>query len=64
MRKCPVPPCIRDRGSNAILCAQHWYRAPKTVRAQLWRLYRRQPGGTAHRRAVRDVLNRAKEMTP
>lgn len=53
MNKCVVPDCP-DRPSNVdgFLCRRHWFKVPKTLRDQVWTLFRSKPGSLEHRRAV------------
>ncbi len=51
---CPV--CGRAIKGERIFCAKHWFQVPLRLRQQIWRLYRTQPGSTAHRRAVLEAI--------
>lgn len=52
MAKCSARGCKRDRGKDQIFCRAHWFGLPKSVRDEIWRLYRTEPGSDRHRRAV------------
>ncbi len=61
---CPIAGCGRSRRAVEVMCRLHWLQVPKTLRDEVWRLYRRwlsEEGYTIHtvlqlREAQRDAI--------
>lgn len=48
--------CTSTHHDNQVACRTHWFRLPKEVRDEIWRLYRSAPGSMAHVSAVHAAL--------
>jgi hypothetical protein len=59
---CRVDNCLRSHRDDQVCCAHHWFRLPKPIRDEIWRLFREQEGSEDHVKAVYAAigsLNRA-----
>lgn len=63
MRECsvvikrePTTFCRRMRRDDQVVCKDHWFRLPKPLRDEVWRLYRSARGSAEHRAVIRECL--------
>ena len=57
--QCPIGNCPKRHGPNDFMCARHWFMVPKTLRDEVWALYRTERGSVRHRRAVLESIRQA-----
>jgi hypothetical protein len=59
--RCAAIGCARLVPDNMLMCSEHWFKVPKTLRDRVWRLYKQRGYGTPgaeelHRIACLDAV--------
>jgi len=60
--ECPAPWCSTRVPQNMFACRADWYQLSKRVRARIWRGYRDDPGGDAHRAAMAAAIEEYRQV--
>jgi hypothetical protein len=55
-RTCPVTGCASGCGADQLVCKRHWFKLPKPVRDEIWRLWRNERGSTEQRTFALDAV--------
>jgi hypothetical protein len=59
---CPIHGCRSQRRRDQVMCAGHWFKVPRELRDEIWRLCRSEAGSAAHLTAIRDAIRSVNEQ--
>lgn len=54
--RCRVNGCTSRHRDDQVACYRHWVALPAPMRQAIWQLYRNEPGGKSHVKAVYDAI--------
>lgn len=57
--QCPVPDCKAGRQSDHLMCKPHWFKVPKALRDEVWRLWAAEPMGRDYMAARQAAIDAA-----
>lgn len=59
---CPIAGCPQEVPDRYVMCWGHWSRVSPRLRAEIWSLYRRQPGSRPHQEAITRAIRQVEEQ--
>lgn len=58
---CTVPTCINGRRGSDLMCRDHWFKVPKALRDEVYRLWKAEPLGKNYMAARQAAIDAATE---